>query len=66
MTDLRVEPLKAYAVITPKKPRAGFDARISAGSTYRCEIYWTRSKAKAACEEIGGEVVRVVVNQVFP
>lgn len=65
MTDLRVKPLKAWAVVHPDRRSAGYDARIRGGD-YRCDVFWTRRKAVAASKGTACHVVRVVIVQVFP
>lgn len=64
--DVRLEPLQAWALAQPKKPHAGHNHRIRGGG-FRCFIYWTRKQAKVALEAYPEcQIVRVVINQVFP
>jgi len=64
-SDPRLEPLQAWALAQPKKPRAGHDHRVRGGDS-KCHIYWTRQEAKRF-QRLFPEcaVVPVVINQVF-
>ena len=44
MSDVEVEPLRAWALVERKKPRGGYNARIRGGDS-RCNIFWTRQTA---------------------
>lgn len=54
-----LKPLQAWALVTSR-------GNVQGGE-YRCAIFWTRSGAKEAQPKFPEcDIVRVVVNQVFP
>lgn len=64
---MNLEPVKAWALIVPKKPRAGYDARVNGGDS-RLDVFWTKQSAKARLPYAphGARIVEVLVTAIKP